>query len=114
MTNEARDPDVRELNTREIEDVTGGLSPHVGNGPPAVSVLAPDRPDDLGRSQAGHRLRLIVTVSGSTGGRLSLAASLVLLSCANGRCPRPSNHCPPAMATFFRVMHITSFAPCHV
>ena len=33
MTNEARDRGVRELNSREIEDVAGGLSRHVGKGP---------------------------------------------------------------------------------
>ena len=33
MTNEAHDRGVRELNSREIEDVAGGLSRHVGKGP---------------------------------------------------------------------------------
>jgi hypothetical protein len=33
MTNEPRNRDVRELTLREIDDVTGGLSVHVGKGP---------------------------------------------------------------------------------
>jgi hypothetical protein len=33
MSNETRNRDVRELTSREIDDVTGGLSVHVGKGP---------------------------------------------------------------------------------
>lgn len=33
MTHQTRECDVRELNASEIDDVAGGLSKHVGNGP---------------------------------------------------------------------------------
>lgn len=33
MTNQNHPRDVRELSTREIEEVAGGLSVHVGKGP---------------------------------------------------------------------------------